>query len=193
MHHKVWNFLYQNRDQGLPGRDLRLVCIHIGPIYPTSSSYSLPSINDIRFQAFHGRLLSTAIPNPSKRKMGLHRGMQGVVAVIVFNTLAGLLVFLRCISRFWVIHQAGPEDYLIIAALVFSCGNTITFKMGELFAAVSETPSTTKIALSEVQNGLGRRTETLSDEEVQKFLKVSGPLYLVTLADWWHSRSTPAL
>ena len=69
---------------------------------------------------------------PFAGKMGLDRGMQAVVTAIVFTALAFVFIVLRCISRFWVIHQAGTEDYLIIFALVLSIGTTVTIFLGTL-------------------------------------------------------------
>ena len=57
--------------------------------------------------------------------MGLDRGMQAVVIVTVFNGLAFLFITIRCISRFIVIEQAGPDDYLIIFAVILSIGGTV--------------------------------------------------------------------
>ena len=58
--------------------------------------------------------------------MGLERGMQAVVTVVVFNVLAFICIVIRCISRFWIVQKAGLEDYLIIFALALSVGLTIT-------------------------------------------------------------------
>lgn len=58
--------------------------------------------------------------------MALSRGMQAVVIVAVFNALAFVSIVLRCISRFWVVRRAGPEDYLIIFALLCSVGVTVS-------------------------------------------------------------------
>ncbi|KAJ9610699.1 hypothetical protein H2200_005476 [Cladophialophora chaetospira] len=85
--------------------------------------------------------------------MGADRGMQAVVTATIFTALAGLFVILRCISRFWVIHQPGPEDYFIIFAMVLSVATTIT------------------IAL-EKDNGLGRHQDTVSQKEGETMLKV---------------------
>ncbi|KIW24041.1 uncharacterized protein PV07_09780 [Cladophialophora immunda] len=85
--------------------------------------------------------------------MGLERGMQAVVTAAVFNALAFVFIVLRCISRFMVIHQAGPEDYLIIFALVLSVGLTVT------------------IALQK-DHGLGRHADTVSEEDNETLSKL---------------------
>lgn len=58
--------------------------------------------------------------------MGLERGTQSVVTAAVFNALALFFILIRCISRFWIVGQVGPEDHLIIFALVLSIGFTVT-------------------------------------------------------------------
>lgn len=61
--------------------------------------------------------------------MGLERGMQVLVAAVVFNALAFLFILVRCLSRFVVIKQAGFEDYLIIFSLILSIGMTIVIAL----------------------------------------------------------------
>jgi hypothetical protein len=68
--------------------------------------------------------------------MGLERGTQSVVTAAVFNALAFLSIVIRCISRFWIVGQAGPEDYLIISALVLSIGFTVTVALRKLVLGV---------------------------------------------------------
>ncbi|ETI25459.1 hypothetical protein G647_02232 [Cladophialophora carrionii CBS 160.54] len=85
--------------------------------------------------------------------MGLERGMQAVVTAAVFNGLAFIFILFRCISRFWVIHRAGPEDYLIIFALLLSCGLTATIVLQK-------------------DNGLGRHSDTVSDKENETLSKL---------------------
>lgn len=63
--------------------------------------------------------------------MGLERGMQAVVAAVVFNALALLFIVIRCVSRFFLIKQAGAEDYLIIFALILSIGLTVIIVLRE--------------------------------------------------------------
>ena len=103
--------------------------LHVLPIVPTSISRLLPPTS-----------LSSICPQVNTRscvgtppgRMGMERGMQAVVTAAAFNSLAFIFIVIRCISRFWVIHQVGPEDYLIIFALVLSLGLTVTIALREL-------------------------------------------------------------
>lgn len=63
--------------------------------------------------------------------MALDRGMQAVVTAAVFTGLAFVFILIRCVSRFVVIKQAGPEDYLIIFALALSIGVTVIIALRE--------------------------------------------------------------
>ncbi|KAI1628765.1 50S ribosomal protein L36e [Exophiala viscosa] len=93
--------------------------------------------------------------------MGLERGMQAVVTAVVFNALAFLFIAIRCVSRFCLIKQAGPEDYLIIFALITSFGLTA-------------------IIVLQKNHGLGRHSDTVSvadNETLSKLLYVSVIIY----------------
>jgi hypothetical protein len=110
-------------------------------------------------------------------EMALERGMQAVVTAIAFNALAALFIILRCISRFWVIHQAGTEDYLIIFALILSCGTTATIALRKFFSLIFSRRYRRLISsrTSEQKNGLGRHADTVSIEENETLSKVSSP------------------
>jgi hypothetical protein len=69
--------------------------------------------------------------------MGLERGTQSAVTAAVFTALAFFSIVIRCISRFWIVGQAGTEDYLIIIALVLSVGFTVTVALRKLGLEVS--------------------------------------------------------
>ncbi|KIW80727.1 hypothetical protein Z517_07343 [Fonsecaea pedrosoi CBS 271.37] len=85
--------------------------------------------------------------------MGLERGLHAVVTAAVFNTFAFVFIVLRCISRFMIVHQAGPEDYLIIFALVLSFGLTVTIVLQK-------------------NCGLGRHADTVSEEDNETLSKL---------------------
>lgn len=63
--------------------------------------------------------------------MGLDRGMQAVVTASAFTGVAFLFVVVRCISRFYVLKQAGTEDYLAIVAVLLSIATTVTIGLRE--------------------------------------------------------------
>ncbi|KIW10642.1 hypothetical protein PV08_11606 [Exophiala spinifera] len=85
--------------------------------------------------------------------MALERGMQAVVTAAVFNALAFLFIVARCVSRFIILKQAGPEDYLILFALALSIGLTV-------------------IIILEKNSGLGRHADTVSAEDNETLLKL---------------------
>ncbi|OAG40135.1 hypothetical protein AYO21_05613 [Fonsecaea monophora] len=85
--------------------------------------------------------------------MGLERGVHAVVTAAVFNAFAFVFIVLRCISRFMVVRQAGPEDYLIIFALVLSFGLTVTIVLQK-------------------NCGLGRHADTVSEEDNETLSKL---------------------
>jgi len=91
--------------------------------------------------------------------------MQAVVTTVVFNVLAFVFILIRCVSRFVVIKQAGPEDYLIIFAFILSIGLTAT------------------IALQK-EHGLGRHADTVSkadNETLAQLLYASVIVYNIAL------------
>ncbi|KIX03446.1 uncharacterized protein Z518_06998 [Rhinocladiella mackenziei CBS 650.93] len=85
--------------------------------------------------------------------MGLDRGMQAVATAAVFNAFALLFILIRCVSRFTIIKQVGPEDYLIIFALILSIGLTVTIVLQE-------------------EHGLGRHSDTVSVEDNETLSKL---------------------
>jgi hypothetical protein len=106
-------------------------------------------------------------------KMGLERGMQAVVTAAVFNGLAFIFIVLRCISRFWILHHGGPEDYLIIFALLLSVATTVTIALRMFPTSFTWTESIAANSPVEKNNGLGRHSDTVSLEENQNLSKVS--------------------
>jgi hypothetical protein len=93
--------------------------------------------------------------------MRLERGTQSAVTAAVFNALALFFIVILCISRFCLVGQAGPKDYLIIFALVLSIGFTVTvalrksaFRSLMFFHLI--------FTLTETDHGLGRHIYTLS-------------------------------
>lgn len=63
--------------------------------------------------------------------MALDRGMEAVTTAAVFTGLACCFVVMRCISRFYIIKQAGAEDYLAVVALLLSIGVTVIIVLRE--------------------------------------------------------------
>lgn len=61
----------------------------------------------------------------------MHPGTQAFVTAAVVTSLAAVLVFCRMYSRFVLIKQAGPEDYLIVVAFLLSVGLTTVIGLGE--------------------------------------------------------------
>ena len=153
-------------------------CLHNGPSLPPafiSSPYIHLTILSIRIHvgSCQPLLLKPIIGSglgTTADKMALERGMQAVVTAVVFNALALVFIVLRCISRFWVIHQAGPEDYLIIFAFVLSVGTTVTIVLREFLPPIP--PSRDTDRQTEKDNGLGRHSNTVSDEENENLFKV---------------------
>ncbi|KAK3942531.1 hypothetical protein QBC46DRAFT_362537 [Diplogelasinospora grovesii] len=48
-----------------------------------------------------------------------------VITSVVMTAMAGIFVCLRCISRFYLIRNPGPDDYLIIGATIFTIGYVV--------------------------------------------------------------------
>lgn len=49
-----------------------------------------------------------------------------ITTAAVLSTLAGIFVTLRCVSRFYLIRNPGPDDFLIILAMLLTLGYTFT-------------------------------------------------------------------
>jgi hypothetical protein len=106
--------------------------------------------------------------------MALDRGTQAVLTVAAFNAVAFVFIVLRCISRFWVVHQAGPEDYLIIFALACAVGVTVSIAIRKSLELPRQ--RCTKLTIvPEEQYGLGRHADTVSVDDIEILSKVNSP------------------
>ncbi|PGH12853.1 hypothetical protein AJ80_06562 [Polytolypa hystricis UAMH7299] len=53
------------------------------------------------------------------------RGHQTVIIVVVFTSMSFITVFLRCITRFGILKAHGPDDILILVAMLSAIATTI--------------------------------------------------------------------
>ncbi len=97
--------------------------------------------------------------------------MQAVVTTVVFNVLAFVFILIRCVSRFVVIKQAGPEDYLIIFAFILSIGLTATIALRE-YNSHNPGHAATDCCIAEKEHGLGRHADTVSKADNETLAQV---------------------
>ena len=80
-------------------------------------------------------------------------GALSVVISIVFTIIAAFFLVLRMITRYGIVRNFGPEDWLIIAALVTSVALTACIGM-------------------EVHYGQGHHADTISSDNIIRILQV---------------------
>ena len=66
-----------------------------------------------------------------------NRGPEAIVTCISFTAVAGAFVVSRCIARFGLVRNHGPDDFLILLSLAFSIALTICIWDGERLASVT--------------------------------------------------------
>ncbi|KAK0720169.1 integral membrane protein [Lasiosphaeris hirsuta] len=63
------------------------------------------------------------VPSPSPEDRRRQDGL--IITSVVMTTMAGLFVIFRCISRFILIRNPGPDDYFMLAALLLTVGYVV--------------------------------------------------------------------
>ena len=103
------------------------------------------------------------------------RGAQVVSTSVVFTALAVAIVALRLLTRTWIAYSIGPEDWLIILAVV--CMSQMIVEISPNRQQALSIVLTVLIG-QEVKYGTGRHMDSLSPETAARGLKVR-PLHLL--------------
>lgn len=94
---------------------------------------------------------------PDDRDLGQYEeantGSVTFVVSVVFTVFSAIFLALRMLTRYGIVRNFGPEDWLILVAFVFSVGLTATIGM-------------------EVHYGQGHHVDTISPENLIHILQV---------------------